>query len=114
MFIISYGVCPWQAFQGYAEYVPGLTHKHQTRLERPARDCHYTSCLQKFINYVCKKSFTTLALGPVHCKPEYLSLSPAKFHPSRLKFVGKARSIILEWSNGLHSGRLQPCSQILD
>jgi len=35
------------------------------------------------------------------------------FHPS-LIFVGKARSIPLQSHKGLHSGRLQHCSQIID
>jgi hypothetical protein len=31
-------------------YPPGLTHKHQTRLERLAREKHF-SLLQKSVNY---------------------------------------------------------------
>ncbi len=32
----------------------GLTHEHQTRLERLAKDKH-SSLLQQFINYICKE-----------------------------------------------------------
>ncbi len=31
-------------------WAPGLTHKHQTRLERPARDKH-VSFYETFVNY---------------------------------------------------------------
>ncbi len=41
---------------------PGLTLKHQTRLERPARDKH-SSLLRKSVNYIGKK-FNRI--GPVH------------------------------------------------
>ncbi len=44
-------------------FVPGLTHKHQIRLEKLVKD-KYTSLLQKIVNYGLKK-FITLALGPM-------------------------------------------------
>ncbi len=42
-------------------YAPGFIHKHQTRLERLARD-KYISLVRAFVNYG-RKSFITL--GPV-------------------------------------------------
>ncbi len=48
----------------------GLTHKHQTRLERLARDKH-SSLLRTFVNY-SRKSYTT----PVQEENFTLFLSP--------------------------------------
>ncbi len=49
---------------------PGFTHKHQTRLEKLARD-KYTTLLQTFINYG-QKSFITFGPGsqlmPNYCR----------------------------------------------
>ena len=42
-------------------YAPGLTHKHQTRLERLAKDKH-SGLLQKSVNY-SRKSFIVQAQG---------------------------------------------------
>jgi len=39
---------------------PSLTHQHETKLERPARDKH-SSLLDTFVNYRCKRFMT---LGP--------------------------------------------------
>jgi hypothetical protein len=41
-------------------WAPDLAHKHQTRLERLARDKH-CSLLQKTVNYGCKKFYR---IGP--------------------------------------------------
>ncbi len=61
IFIISQSVCPWQAYPSDAPFrcstlgqAPGLTHKHQTRLESLDRDKH-SSLLLTFVNYGCKK-----------------------------------------------------------
>ncbi len=71
-FVISYSVCPWQAFQAqshiygqgqertqewsFTQVGSGLAHKSQTRLERAARDKN-SSLLRTFINYSCKKFY---------------------------------------------------------
>ncbi len=64
VFVINYGLCPWQTFSAKSNVcgedqslpnfkcstfgqAPGLTHKHQTRMERPARDKH-SSLLRTF------------------------------------------------------------------
>ncbi len=80
MFIISWGYCPWRkpfqlnlmfadkvgAYPSEAPFrcstlgqAPG-THKHQTRLEGPARNKH-SNILRTFVNYRCKKCYR---IGP--------------------------------------------------
>ncbi len=79
VFAKSYSVCTWQAFRAQSNdcgqarvkhflltqsgarerffalrQAPGLTHKHQARLQRFTTDKH-SSLLRKFVNYVHKK-----------------------------------------------------------
>ncbi len=73
IFVISQSVCPWQAFpaqsnvccQGQPERCftwvgSGLTHKHQTRLEKLGKDKR-SSLLRKFVTYGRKKFYR---IGP--------------------------------------------------
>ncbi len=41
--------------------IPGFTHKHYTRMERPSRDKH-SSLLLKFVNNGCKKFNNNLSM----------------------------------------------------
>ncbi len=57
--------------------VPGLTRKHQTRLERLARDKH-SSLIRKSVNYGCKKFYGT---GPWPFQSSLMFASKAKSLP---------------------------------
>jgi hypothetical protein len=69
MIVISLSVFPGKSFQPSLMFAsngrayqsippPGLLRKHDTRLERPARDKH-SSLLPTFVNCVCKKFYNT-------------------------------------------------------
>ncbi len=113
IFVISQSVCPWQALP--AQFVcksrtptlecrtqagSMLTCKHQTRLERLARDKH-SSLLRTFVNYG-RKSF--IILGPRNAMKSFvrnlqifvISQSVCPWQALPAQFVGKSRTPTLE------------------
>jgi hypothetical protein len=95
MFLISYSVCPWQAFQNslmlvekhrslplsgahercFTRVGSSLTQKHKTRLERPAIYKH-SSLLGTFVNYVYKMFYSNgplvICVGIEDANPDHL------------------------------------------
>ncbi len=53
-------------------YVHGLTHNHETKLERLTRDKH-SSLVRTFVNYSCKK-FCNIGLGKHNGAPQSVLL----------------------------------------
>ncbi len=92
MFVMSQIVCPWQGFPAesnicglqlelpqsgapercFTQVVSILTHKHQTKLERSARDKH-SSLLRTFVKYNHKKFYN---IGPrCQCYKTFFSIN---------------------------------------
>ncbi len=113
MFVISQSVCPWKAFTACVlivgkagtylsealsrcstlEQAPGLTHNHQTRLERLARN-KQSHLLRKFVN--CgQKSFLYV--------PEGMCRNKVYQQEKMFTLIFLPNSLIL--CQGQHSGR---------
>ena len=120
MFKISQTVCLWQTFPAYSnarkvgvypiEAPPGLTHKHQTKLERFARDKH-SSLLYTLINYWRKMFYNIGPWNRIHNTHYFLCnlcMGPKgqviRFHYARkacklniLQLIGSIRKLRKNW-----------------
>ncbi len=103
---------------------PGLIHKHQTRLERLAKDKHF-SLLRKSVNYSRKKFYST-STWDLYYKTFYGSncchivINQSVCHFLSLSSWPNIRgqdqepTISAESSMGLYSGMIEPYPQILE